>query len=185
MTNLPARVNNRLTIQQENGLWRVNGFTFSECGLETAEPAATAEDAEHCIEFFERIEGVSRIAIGDLLNWVERARGVTYKQVAQRTGYAPHSLYEAKSIMSRVPKQNRRAGLLFADYAAVAHIDDVTEQATWIDRRVNELKSARQLSATIYGSQHAASDNGESINACPQCGARLQVTGGRIIGVLE
>jgi N6-adenosine-specific RNA methylase IME4 len=95
------------------------------------------------------------MALGDWLNYGEGLLGERYAQAAPATGYHPEFLRKVKWVAARVPYSERKPGLSFGHYRAVASIkDDRARQALLyfageqnvgrndFERLVSDLKSS-------------------------------------------
>jgi hypothetical protein len=68
-------------------------------------------------------------AVGDWLQYGEKKYGETYAQAEAVTGYKPEFLSRCKWIAKKVSKKNRVATLSFKHHAAVASLDEKTQDA--------------------------------------------------------
>jgi hypothetical protein len=163
--------NDALALRDDHGKLSIHGFLFSEIGMERANENATLEQTQAVLSFFHRVNNVSQIAIGDLLNFLERKHKQTYEEVAKATGLAVQTCYNSSFVMRHIPKENRHPYLNFADYCAVASLEP-EDQKQWLDKRVSgEIKSASRLDFEIH--KNRPDPGPEYTVECPICGAKL------------
>lgn len=164
--------------------FQISAFVFSPRGLEKVEFEPPLEETEWVIERLVRVGECLSIWIGDLLNWSEQTYGDRWTQIIpdlmRRTGLERQTLYNAKSVMARVPIHNRSPSRTFRDYAAVAHLPE-KEQAANLAEKDERGESSNEF----YARLHPRREDGYTVQiSCPDCGTVFEASVSRPVEVI-
>jgi len=136
-------------------LYLPDGSELYATGLKLP-PGVSFEDWQRCVSDLEdrlvraALEGqVCLMALGDALEYGERAYGEKYAQAVEQTGKPYGSLANVAWVARNVPLPVRRPELTFSHHQAVAPLDDAKAQKCWLDKAVKEEWSYRELRAAM------------------------------------
>ena len=102
------------------------------------------ESAETLMKWFVYVEHGSRWWVGDLAIFAEAHYSEEFSQIIDDTGYAPHTIQNAKWVCSRFSPSRRRENLPFGVYEELASLMP-REQDTWLDICETEGLTIREL----------------------------------------
>jgi hypothetical protein len=166
-----SRITSHVT---RNGSLVVGHFTFDRSkGLVAVHGNPTEKDALAVADWLVAVQESAQVSLGTLLVWIEqqgeRKWGKTVEQVCAQSGVATQTIYNAYSVMRRIPEENRLPGLTFSDYASVATLQPEKQRA-WLEKKIDKGWTARELNARI----HPEHDQYHEVT-CIACGAKLLV----------
>ncbi len=116
----------------------------------------TFEQWESDGEFIRAVERMKNFFVGDWLNAGEWRWGEKYAQALDEFQWGGmDKLRKLAWVARNVPPQNRRMGLTWSHHHAVASIDNLQEQADWLDWAEAHQMTAADLSAMVKESRAA------------------------------
>lgn len=112
-----------------------------------------------------------QFAIGDWLNYGERAYGEKYAQALTETDYAQGTLQNFAYVARKVTPSLRRETLTYKHHAVVAPLDPPAQSA-WLEKAESGEWSANALSEKVQAEQGNPPPHAIT---CPECGAMFSV----------
>ncbi len=132
-------------------------------------PDLDYEQLETLVVYFAYINNTSRWALFDTLRTIDMRHGDLVAQAAELSGLAPSTIENGMSIVNKVPKQRRRAGLHFSTHAEVTSLSP-NDQKRWLKTAEVERLTRDELRARIKAEKDGHPDILDpEREICPTC----------------
>ncbi len=135
----------------------------------SSRPDLTYDQLETLVAYWGYVHNTSRWALFDTLRAIEMRHGDLVAQAAELTGLAPSSIENGMSIVNKVPKSRRRAGVHFSTHAEVAALSP-NDQRHWLRIAEEESLTKAELRARIQAEKDGHPDILDpEREICPTC----------------
>jgi hypothetical protein len=131
-------------------------------------PDLDYEQLESLVAYWGYVHNTSRWALFDTLRAIEMRHGDLVAQAATLTGLAPSTIENGMSIVNKVPKSRRRAGVHFSIHAEVTALAP-NDQRRWLKTAEMEGLSRDELRARIKAEKDGHPDVLDAREVCPTC----------------
>lgn len=112
-----------------------------------------------------------RWAVGDALNYGERAYGEDYAQWMNELGCSYHTLQQYRRVAARIPYAERVQGVKWTAYQITAHLEPETRTALVDAYTAGVIGTTGELRDEVRAL--SAGPDCELLPPCPACGGKL------------
>lgn len=135
----------------------------------SSRPDLTYDQLESLVAYWGYVHNTSRWALFDTLRTIEMRHGDLVAQAAELTGLAPSTIENGMSIVNKVPRSRRRAGVHFSTHAEVTALGP-NEQRRWLKTAEEENLTKIELRARIRAEKDGHPDILDpEQEICPTC----------------
>jgi len=126
------------------------------------------DQLESLVAYFGYVHNTSRWALFDTLKTIDMRHGDLVAQAAEVSGLAPSTIENGMSIVNKVPKSRRRAGVHFSTHAEVTALEP-NDQRRWLKIAEQERLTRDELRARIKAERDGHPDVLDPPDICPSC----------------
>lgn len=134
----------------------------------SSRPDLTYDQLETLVAYFGYVHNTSRWALFDTLRTIEMRHGDLVAQASELTGLAPSTIENGMSIVNKVPKSRRRAGVHFSMHAEVTKLAP-NDQRHWLKVAEDERLTRDELRARIKAVEDGHPEILDPPEVCPTC----------------
>lgn len=123
---------------------------------------------ESLVAYWGWVNNTSRWALFDTLKTIEMRHGDLVAQASELSGLAPSTIENGMSIVNKVPKSRRRAGVHFSTHAEVTSLEP-NDQRRWLKIADEERLTRDELRARIRAEKDGHPEILDPPDVCPTC----------------
>lgn len=132
-------------------------------------PDLTYDELETLVVYFAYVNNTSRWALFDTLRTIDMRHGDLVAQAAELSGLSPSTIENGMSIVHKIPKSRRRAGVHFSKHAEVTSLAP-NDQRRWLKIAEEERLTRDELRARIKAEKDGHPDVLDPVREiCPTC----------------
>lgn len=134
----------------------------------SSRPDLGYEELSSLVAYWGYVHNTSRWALFDTLHTIEMRHGDLVAQASELSGLAPSTIENGMSIVNKVPKSRRRAGVHFSTHAEVTRLAP-NDQRHWLKVAEEERLTRDELRARIKAEKDGHPEILDPPDICPTC----------------